>query len=361
MLPVDPWSRLSEQVTRYYLQRPDLICHLLERIGAQDIKPEGHKGYRCTCPLHNGDNNQSFAIWFDKGYIVWRCHSRCAAKGNLVTLLMKKYGATFQQAVVWLAQVAGIQVTGPVLQVAPAQIQEESIETLKRRLGIAHEDQPVVFPDSWLYQSQQRQHPHFWEKGYPTEVLQKAEIGFVPARQWVIPDPQKPGDQVGWYVDRISIPWRDWDGRLIGFAGRRVDGQKYQKYQNFPYTRKAFALYGLHLPETKAAIARERSILIVEGYPDVWRGWQHGVWNVVAAGGTELAPHQIRLLNRFDLANIVLYFDGDAAGVTTSRRMSDQLREITKVRLGFCPDGKDPGDLMTRESYLHGVVNAKHV
>lgn len=361
MLPLDPWSRTAEQVMQYYIQRPDLIGRLLERLGAQNIKTEGSKGYRSTCPLHNGDSNQAFAIWFDKGFAVWRCHSRCATKGNLVTLLMKKFNASYQQSVVWLAKFAGIQISGPILQVSPEQIQEESIESLRRRLGIQKDNGVVVFPDSWLSQSQEFQHPYFWERGYTTEVLQKAEIGFVPAKRWVVPDPNSPSDMVGWFVDRISIPWRDWDGRLIGFAGRRVDGIKYQKYQNFPYTRKAHCLYGLHLPETKAAIQQSKSITIVEGYPDVWRAWQHGIWNVVAGGGTELSPPQIKLLHRFDLEYLTLYFDGDAPGVLTSRKMSDQLRDITKIRLGFCPDDKDPGDLMTRDAYLHGIVNAKHV
>jgi DNA primase len=68
------------------------------------------------------------------------------------------------------------------------------------------------------------------------------------------------------------------------------------------------------------------------------------------------------LSTRFpDLQRITLFFDGDVAGVTTSRRMSDQLSEVNKVYLAYCPEGKDPDDLKGRDAFLAPVVAAKPV
>lgn len=51
---------------------------------------------------------------------------------------------------------------------------------------------------------------------------------------------------------------------------------------------------------------------------------QCGIENVVANSGTALSVHQIRLLHRFT-NNIVLLYDGDAAGVHAALRGTDML------------------------------------
>ena len=374
-----PWQRTAEQVLRYYVSRPELVAALLERMGAQRINRD-HRSIRCTCPLHHGDNDQAFAVWMDKGYIAWRCHTRCATKGNLVTLVMRKYHVGFEQAVAALARFAGLAISGPQLRIDPQQLREESIETLRRRLGI-REDRAAVFTETWLADARAGwglplpgvvEAWHFltgsagsttrWGehcRQFTPEMLAMFEVGFVPAGRWLLPDPQDHSRRVGWFEDRIAIPWRDWDGRCIGFSGRRFDGQKYLKYKTFPGTKKSLALYGLHHERCRRAIAEEGHVVIVEGFTDVWRGWSLGFFNVVAAGGTELSPAQITLLRRFHLRNVVLYFDGDEAGVTSARRMADQLRNVARIRCGFPPEGKDPGDLLDAGQYGRGIVDSK--
>ena len=360
-----------------YVQNPDLIRNLLERIGAQQIAEDRRGGFRCACPLHHGDNEQAFAVWVDKGYTVWRCHTRCQSKGNLVTLLMRKYQARYDQAVTWLAKVAGINISGPVLHVSEEQLQEESLEMFMRRVGRKKAgDSPVVFDEGWVQQSL-----GFWQepssatgyqfltnprgsklpsgdkcKGYPWEFLQKLQIGFVPAKRWWIPDPEKPKNFIGWWNDRVAIPWRDWDGRLIGFAGRRLDGQNYNKFQNFPFTKKGYSLYGIWMPEVQAAIRATREVVLVEGYSDAWRAWQYGIYNVVAVGGVELVPEQIKLIGRFDLSLVTIFLDSDTAGVTASKKMADCLGvRFSKVRRAFPAGGGDPDDLPDREAFMSSI------
>ena len=347
-----------------YLRRPDLIRYLLERLGAQGLKAMS-RGFSSTCPLHHGDNPQAFQIWTDRGFIGWKCYTRCGGdRGDLIKLLMRKYNAPFKQAVVWLAKFAGMDISGPILHIDLPQLQEETIETLQRRLGVGPDHGPTYFNEGWITQSLADRHPHYYERGFPAEVLDFYQVGFVRAPSWVLPDPEDPGKNMGWREDRVSIPWRDPDGKLIGFAGRRVDGIKYKKFLNFPYTKKAYSLYGIWDPRTIEAIQRERHVILVEGYGDKWRGTQLGVHNVLAAGGTEISPHQVRLLRtRFPaLERVTFFFDGDPAGVLTSRRMSDQVSEVSRVYLAYCPEGKDPDDLRSSpEEYLAPVKAARPV
>jgi DNA primase len=81
---------------------------------------------------------------------------------------------------------------------------------------------------------------------------------------------------------------------------------------------------------------------MVEGYTDVIAMHQCGLENVVANSGTALSIYQIRLLHRFT-PNIVLLYDGDAAGIHAAMRGTDMLlQEGMNVKVLLLPDGDDP-------------------
>ena len=72
------------------------------------------------------------------------------------------------------------------------------------------------------------------------------------------------------------------------------------KYLNSPETPiyvKGRTLYGLHL--SKAAIARAKHAVMVEGYFDVAQALQAGITNVVASSGTALTPAQAQAVETF--------------------------------------------------------------
>ena len=116
-----------------------------------------------------------------------------------------------------------------------------------------------------------------------------------------------------------------------------------QKYVNSPDSEiyhKERELYGLY--QAKKAIAKEDCVYMVEGYTDVFSMHQCGIENVGAYSGTALSIHQIRLLHRVT-SNIVLLYDGDAAGVHAALRGTDMLlEEEMNVKVLLLPDGNDP-------------------
>lgn len=70
------------------------------------------------------------------------------------------------------------------------------------------------------------------------------------------------------------FPVRDEEGRLAGFAARRLsdedrDKPKYVNSETSGLYRKSELLYGLY--EAREAIRREGSVFLVEGYKDVLR------------------------------------------------------------------------------------------
>ena len=133
-------------------------------------------------------------------------------------------------------------------------------------------------------------------------------------------------------------------GRTVGFGGRILgDNKKTAKYLNSPESEiyhKSKVLYGLF--ESKQAIAREDCCYLVEGYTDVIQMHQRGVKNVVSSSGTALTQEQIRLIQRLT-QNIVVLFDGDAAGLRAALRGIDMiLSQGMNVKVCSFPEGEDP-------------------
>lgn len=178
------------------------------------------------------------------------------------------------------------------------------------------------------------------EKGYQLEFLEKTGLTIVkPAA-----DPGQPPRKFDRFKGRVLFPIQSMSGRVLGFGGRTLSSEKkVAKYLNSPESEiyhKSKVLYGIY--HAKKAIAREDVCYLVEGYTDVIQLYQSGIENVVASSGTALTPEQIRLIRRLTV-NIVVLFDGDAAGLRASLRGIDLiLEEGMNVRVCTFPAGEDP-------------------
>ena len=162
----------------------------------------------------------------------------------------------------------------------------------------------------------------------------------------LIASDKEPGQYFDRFSGRAIFPWFSVSGKVVAFGGRVLDSRTKgvnQKYVNSPDSEiyhKERELYGLY--QAKKAIAKEDCVFMVEGYTDVISMHQCGIENVVANSGTALSVHQIRLLHRFT-NNIVLLYDGDAAGVHAALRGTNMLlEEEMNVKVLFLPDGNDP-------------------
>jgi DNA primase len=157
------------------------------------------------------------------------------------------------------------------------------------------------------------------------------------------------GSVVDRFRNRLMVPICRENGVVIAFGGRAMEAGQQPKYLNSPETPiyvKGRTLYGLHL--SKAAIARARYAVMVEGYFDFAQAFQSGVQNVVASSGTALTPAQARLLKRF-ASKVVLSFDPDAAGQNAAVRSSELLvSEGLQVNVAMMPAGEDPDNFIRR-------------
>jgi hypothetical protein len=67
------------------LNKSDLISYVERASGGQLTKTGGR--YSCSCPLHNGDNQTAFSVYFEGGRWKWHCFSRDCGSGDAISFV----------------------------------------------------------------------------------------------------------------------------------------------------------------------------------------------------------------------------------------------------------------------------------
>ena len=323
--------------------------------------------YIGLCPFHN-DSHPSFSVSPTRGI----CHCfTCGKGGNAINFLMELEQMSYPDALRWLAKKYNIEI-----QEREMTNEEKQRESERESMYIVNDWAAKYFQDILQNDVDGRAigMQYFRSRGFRDDIIRKFQLGFaLPQRTALFDEAVKKGynpkyltatglcfkvdkDEAGnrsgqdQYLDRFSgraiFPWTSVSGKIVAFGGRVLDTRTKgvnQKYVNSPDSEiyhKERELYGLY--QAKKAIAKEDCVYMVEGYTDVISMHQCGIENVVANSGTALSIHQIRLLHRFT-SNIVLLYDGDAAGVHAALRGTDMLlEEEMNVKVLLLPDGNDP-------------------
>ena len=323
--------------------------------------------YIGLCPFHN-DSHPSFSVSPTRRI----CHCfTCGKGGNAVNFLMELEQMSYPDALRWLAKKYNIEI-----QEREMTNEEKQRESERESMYIVNDWAAKYFQDILQNDVDGRAigMQYFRSRGFRDDIIRKFQLGFaLPQRTALFDEAVKKGynpkyltatglcfkvdkDEAGnrsgqdQYLDRFSgraiFPWTSVSGKIVAFGGRVLDSRTKgvnQKYVNSPDSEiyhKERELYGLY--QAKKAIAKEDCVYMVEGYTDVISMHQCGIENVVANSGTALSIHQIRLLHRFT-SNIVLLYDGDAAGVHAALRGTDMLlEEEMNVKVLLLPEGDDP-------------------
>ena len=154
------------------------------------------------------------------------------------------------------------------------------------------------------------------------------------------------------FANRIIIPIRDEQGRVIGFAGRRLpQDDKGGKYINPPATplyEKNKVLFGLD--RARRALRAGQPLILVEGPLDAIALEQSGVEGAVASSGTAFTEEQAALMARRSREiSPLLLFDGDRAGQEAAQKAAELLlRHGLNPRALTLASGDDPDSWVRR-------------
>lgn len=323
---------------------------LVELVGQRVALKRAGKEWKGLCPFHN-DRNPSFQVSDVTG--SYRCWS-CGARGDVFNWVMETQRVDFREALRLLAEIAGVTLThGPTPEDRTrASVYETAMATALTffREQLTKTAPAMAYCDRRGLDASVRD---AWDLGFgPAQgdalavALKRAGIALADAKELFLVD----GDPQMGYHDRfrgrLIFPIRDARGRPVAFGGRLLgDGQpKYINSSDTPLYSKRKVLYGMH--RAQEAMASRRRAVLVEGYLDVIACHRSGITESVASLGTSLSEDHAQTLRRWCDEVVVLY-DGDAAGLKAADRATDLLlAEGLRVRVATLPPGDDPDTLL---------------
>jgi DNA primase len=359
-------SGLPPDFIQLVRQKADLVEVVAEKVV---LRKQG-KNFVGLCPFHN-DHKPSFQVSPSKQ--IYKCFS-CGAGGDVLRFVMQTEHLSFAEAVRHLARRYHIYLPTRNPEAQPlGSLDERELSHREKLLEIL-----AMAADFYQHAlrsqlgSAARQYLH--SRHLSEETLQKFQIGFAPPGwqslyEYLVNHKRQPVkllEEAGLLVprqqgsghydrfrNRIMLPIFDVQGRVIGFAGRALGESGQPKYLNSPETElfnKSQVVYGLNF--ARDAIAKADQVLVVEGYFDVIALHQAGVAYAVAAMGTALTPHQVKILLRYTQSKrLILNFDADRAGLNAASRAIEAIEEQARrgeieLRILTLPEGKDADEFL---------------
>ncbi|MBD2342839.1 DNA primase [Anabaena subtropica] len=367
---------------------PDTIDEVKHRADIVDVVSEyvvlrkRGKDFVGLCPFHD-EKSPSFTVSQTKQ--MYYCFG-CQAGGNSIKFLMELGKQSFADVVLDLARRYQV----PVQTLEPEQRQE-----LQRQLSLREQLYEVMASTASFYQHALRQSQGQkaieylrGDRQFNEATIQQFGLGYAPAgwetlHRYLVEDkhypvhlvekaglikPRKEG--AGYYDvfrDRLMIPIRDIQGRVIAFGGRTLTDEQ-PKYLNSPETElfnKGKTLFALD--QAKAGISQFDQAVVVEGYFDAIALHAAGINNAVASLGTALSLEQVRLILRYtDSKQLILNFDADKAGTNATERAIGEIADLAykgevQLKILNIPDGKDADEYLrshTSTDYEQLLANA---
>jgi len=331
-------------------QRLDIV----EVAGQYTRLVKSGKNFKGICPFHQ-EKHGSFFVFPDKQR--WHCFGACSTGGDIFSLVMKKEGLGFNEALRTLASKAGVNL--------PERSREKELRQKHERL---HEASRLArdyyyevlksareaekarnyvksrglnatsltdFKIGYSLPGKQNLKNHLTERGFTDKEL--LEAGLIIETESGLIDR---------FRNRLMFPIHDYRGRPAGFGGREMDGNQ-PKYLNSPETpifNKSNIIYGFDL--AREEIRKKDQVIMVEGYMDAIIARQFGFYNTVAVMGTSISNKQIDMIKKAT-TNIILAMDADEAGEKAMLRVIEYENHLeNEIKVAIMPPGRDPDEVI---------------
>ena len=328
------------------------------------LKNAGGGQRKGLCPFHD-EKTPSFHVTPSKGF--FHCFG-CQTGGDVIAFVMKIDHLTFTETVEKLADRIGYQLS---YEAGSASAQPAG---KRSRLVAANAAAAKFFQEQLKSQDAVVGRDFLEKRGFNGEAIKSFEVGYAP-KEWdsltkalraegftleelTIVGLSKEGQRgpIDRFRNRLIWPIRDITGDVVGFGARKLasdeedNGPKYLNTPETPIYKKSQLLYGLD--RAKKEIAKQRQVVVVEGYTDVMAAHLSGVTTAVATCGTAFGDDHIRILRRLLMdddsfrGEVIFTFDGDAAGQKAAlRAFDDDQKFVTQTFVAVEANGLDPCEL----------------
>ena len=329
------------------------------------LKSAGVGSMKGLCPFHD-ERSPSFHVRPQAGF--YHCFG-CGEGGDAYSFLQKIDHLSFQEAVERLAERVGYQLTyEDGSGGAPA--------GNRARLYAANQAAEKFFREHLGKPEAELGRAFLGERGFDALAAERFGVGYAPAsydalskhlvaagftiQELLDAGLVSQGDRGVYdrFRGRLVWPIRDVTGQTIGFGARKLrEDDQGPKYLNTPETavyHKSRVLYGLDL--AKRDIAKQRQVVIVEGYTDVMACHLAGITTAVATCGTAFGGDHVTVVRRVlgdsddpaqaTKGEVIFTFDPDEAGQkAASRAFAEESRFAAQTFVAVPPEGLDPCDV----------------
>jgi DNA primase len=347
--------------------------------GYVTLKGAGLGTFKGLCPFHD-ERSPSFTVRPQVGR--YHCFG-CGEDGDVIAFVQKQDHSSFQEAVEKLAARIGYELryedggTGP---------NREEVGRRQRLLD-AHKIADEFFQSQLLTPGAAEARTFLHGRGFDRAAAEQFGVGYAPqgwdallkhlrGRGFTDAELKLTGmfseGNRGIYDrfrGRLIWPIRDIAGDTIGFGARKLyEDDQGPKYLNTPETtlyKKSQVLYGIDL--AKRNIAKDRQLVVVEGYTDVMACHLAGIPTAVATCGTAFGTEHIKIARRLlsddgTGGEVIFTFDGDAAGQKAALRAFEEDQRFTaQTYVAVEPTGADPCDLRQSkgDEAVHALVQSR--
>ncbi|TQJ40370.1 DNA primase [Arthrobacter sp. SLBN-112] len=347
--------------------------------GYVTLKGAGLGTFKGLCPFHD-ERSPSFTVRPQVGR--YHCFG-CGEDGDVIAFVQKQDHSSFQEAVEKLAARIGYELryedggTGP---------NREEVGRRQRLLD-AHKIADEFFRAQLLTPGAAEGRTFLHGRGFDRAAAEHFGVGYAPqgwdallkhlrGRGFTDAELKLTGmfseGNRGIYDrfrGRLIWPIKDIAGDTIGFGARKLyEDDQGPKYLNTPETtlyKKSQVLYGIDL--AKRSIAKDRQLVVVEGYTDVMACHLAGITTAVATCGTAFGTEHIKIARRLlsddgTGGEVVFTFDGDAAGQKAALRAFEEDQRFTaQTYVAVEPTGADPCDLrLSRgDEAVHALIQSR--
>jgi DNA primase len=338
------------------------------------LKSAGVGSMKGLCPFHD-EKSPSFHVRPQVG--LYHCFG-CGEGGDVIDFIQKTDGLPFSEAVEYLAGRVGVQLRyeeggGPRPGHEPGK---------RQRMLEAHRVAEEYYAEQLLTPEAATARAFLAERGFDRGAAEQFGVGYAPqgwdhllrhlrGRSFTEAELTATGlmsqgnrGQYDRFRGRLVWPIREVTGDVVGFGARKLyeddQGPKYLNTPETPLYKKSQVLYGIDL--AKREIAKNKQVVVVEGYTDVMAMHLSGIGTAVATCGTAFGPDHARVVRRLmgasggggiQLASgesvggeVIFTFDGDSAGQKAAMRAFGEDQAFSaQTFVAVADGGMDPCDL----------------
>lgn len=351
------YTQDSLEKLRQYIDIVDVLGEYVQ------LKKTGST-YKGLCPFHN-EKTASFIVNRSAGF--YHCFG-CHAHGDCISFIINFLNYSFVDAINFLAKRYSLSLEKNENRVSEV---ENSKFSLKKICFTAQE----FFRYCLLRLNEgHKAIEYLYKRGFTIDSIHRFKLGYAPKKHLFISSMKEmnidetalmkagflsPSNSYFLFENRLTFPIHDTLNNTIGFSARYTDsklfGSKYVNSFDSLLFKKSSILFGLNF--SRQRIAKERTVILVEGQLDCLQMIEHGFNLTVATLGTAFGENHVQQLVKLGVLRVFLLLDGDSAGKAAALKMGNLIQSHgIEVKVCLLPKGQDPDSFLIHKG-AHLLIN----